>query len=338
MKRYKILLCLLAAMLLLPVSAQAAGRIDTDASATLTLTYRDGSTPLAAADFSIYRVAALDEYGAMHITKDFASYAPEISAENSSGDWRALAAALEGYVRRDEIPAADSGTTDQRGRLTFPTGGGTLLPGLYLVIGERLEQDGIYYDPTPFLILLPTEEDSGSGWSYDVSAAPKFTQTPVPEEGESVRRKVIKVWDDAGCEQLRPASVTVQLLRDGKVYDTVKLNQANNWRYEWTELDADHRWSLVEIRPDGYMVTISREGITFVVTNHRDAEDGAGDHDAPDVPDTPNRPSQPDQPDDGGRDDQPTLPQTGQLWWPVPLLLGAGAVLIVVGILRRKEE
>ncbi|MBO4289731.1 MAG: LPXTG cell wall anchor domain-containing protein [Lachnospiraceae bacterium] len=35
----------------------------------------------------------------------------------------------------------------------------------------------------------------------------------------------------------------------------------------------------------------------------------------------------------------PDIPQTGQLWWPVPLLAGVGAVLVLTGVLvRRKKE
>ena len=33
-----------------------------------------------------------------------------------------------------------------------------------------------------------------------------------------------------------------------------------------------------------------------------------------------------------------TLPQTGQLWWPVPILCAAGAGLIIVGMLMRKKN
>ncbi|MGI6177581.1 MAG: SpaA isopeptide-forming pilin-related protein [Eubacterium sp.] len=35
--------------------------------------------------------------------------------------------------------------------------------------------------------------------------------------------------------------------------------------------------------------------------------------------------------------DEPELPNTGQLWWPVPILLGAGAVLIAAGIVILKK-
>ena len=37
-----------------------------------------------------------------------------------------------------------------------------------------------------------------------------------------------------------------------------------------------------------------------------------------------------------GQSDGPRLPQTGQLWWPVPLLASAGAALMAAGILRRR--
>lgn len=36
--------------------------------------------------------------------------------------------------------------------------------------------------------------------------------------------------------------------------------------------------------------------------------------------------------------DKPHLPQTGQLWWPVPVLLGGGAILILLGVLLLKRR
>ena len=66
---------------------------------------------------------------------------------------------------------------------------------------------------------------------------------------------------------------------------------------------------------------VTREGITFVVTN-------TYDEDVPDEP-TPISPSEPDEP-------EPNLPQTGQLWWPVPLLICAGLLFVIVGLVRRR--
>ena len=79
----------------------------------------------------------------------------------------------------------------------------------------------------------------------------------------------MKVWEDDGTEA-RPESVTVQLLRNGEVYDTVTLSDENGWSHTWTGLDKDDTWQVVEADvPDDYTVTVTREGITFVVTNTR---------------------------------------------------------------------
>ena len=96
-----------------------------------------------------------------------------------------------------------------------------------------------------------------------------------------------------------------------------------------------------------------REGITFVMTNTlKEAE-------KPDEPEKPGEPEQeiPDQPTPGGPGEVPpgepeapmtlpdtpvptgpALPQTGQLWWPVPLLICAGLLFVVIGLVRRRES
>ena len=66
----------------------------------------------------------------------------------------------------------------------------------------------------------------------------------------------------------RPDAIIVQLLRDSQVYDTVTLNAGNNWRHTWVGLDDAFNWRVVEYEtPEGYTVTVEREGITFVMTN-----------------------------------------------------------------------
>ena len=149
-------LCLTALLaLLLPVQALAAGSIDLEQDCGLSLTYRDGQTPLAGAVFSLYRVADVDEYGELTVTEDFSPFSVDIRGENDEA-WRELAFTLEGYVLRDRVTPADSGKTDRKGTLSFPTPGTTLTPGLYLVLGQRHRQDGMIYDAQPFMVLLPT--------------------------------------------------------------------------------------------------------------------------------------------------------------------------------------
>ena len=40
--------------------------------------------------------------------------------------------------------------------------------------------------------------------------------------------------------------------------------------------------------------------------------------------------------DDPDNPEDPRLPQTGMLWWPVPVLAAAGLLLIVMGCIRRR--
>lgn len=328
MTRRKRTLVLLAAVLCLLTSvAQAVGSIDLTRKPTLTLTYRDGKTALSGAKFSIYRVADADETGELTVRSEFDEFDLDIRGKNDRR-WREMAQTLESYVLRRELTPADSGKTDKTGMLTFPTQGKTLAAGLYLVIGERHTQGGNDYDAEPFFALLPTQDLENNEWVYDVSANVKFGKTPVPDDGDTVTRKVLKVWDDDGAEDSRPREITVELLRNGKVYDTVKLSEKNNWRYTWLDLDADARWSVTEKTVSGYTVSITREGITFVVTNTKKP-------DRTDAPDTPVKPSNPSKPSSPAK---PTLPQTGAVWWHVEALALSGLVFLILGALDRKTE
>lgn len=322
MKRCKRISALLALLLaaVLAAPALAAGSVDLAEDVSLSVTCRDGSTPLAGMELRLYLVAAMDENGDLAVVSAF------------QGIDLQSAQTLAVYTQLAQLTPADTGTTDNQGQLTFPTGGKTLIPGLYLLTGSCHPQGGKTYAPTPYLVKLPTWDQTSGSWAYQVALSEKFDIDEVPDTPvvpATVTRKVLKVWDDAGCESLRPESVTVYLLRNGQVYDTVTLSAANEWRYTWTGLDAAYQWTVAEQRPQDYEVSITQAGVTFVVTNSRTPDTP----DTPDNPDSPDRPSAPDAPDTPV---QPTLPQTGQLWWPVPLLLCGGLVLLAAGLLRRR--
>lgn len=319
MKRIKCLaaalLSMLAVCLLLPLQALAAGSIDLNRDVSLTISYQDGNTPLVGAEFDIFLVATVDEYGELTTTKDFAQFNVNVRGKNDEA-WRTLASTLEGYVLRDGIAPTDSGKTNDEGLASFPTNGKSLTAGLYLVLGHRHTQNGFRYDPASFMVMLPGLDKENNIWVYDVTVNAKFDSSPIPDnpDDNTIDRKVLKVWADDGHEKDRPKEVIVQLLRDGKVYDTVTLNAANNWRHTWTALNDRYTWTIVEKELEGYTVEVTREGITFVVTNTYNEE----------IPDKPTTPT------------KPTLPQTGQLWWPVPVLIAVGMLFVVIGLVRRR--
>lgn len=329
MRKIRIVSLLMAALCLLGTFVQAAGRIDLSKNPTLTLSYQSGKTPLSGASFEIFRVASVDETGELHALADFSSFDFGLRGENDAA-WRKLSFTLEAFVQRRDITPDDAGKTGKDGKLTFPTGEKNLKPGLYLVTGARHEQGGYYYDAEPFFVMLPTQDTQKNEWVYDAAASVKYEKTPVPADDETITRKVLKIWEDDGHETKRPQSVTVELLKNGKLYDTVKLSAKNNWRYSWTDLDASARWTLTERTVDGYTSSVSREGITFVVTNTYKT-----DEKTPERPSTPSTPSNPSSPASSGR---PTLPQTGAVWWPVGLLAALGLVFLIAGALDRKRN
>lgn len=348
-----ILAILLIATMMVPATALAAGKIDLDRPVSLTLSCKtDNGTPLSGQPYDIYQIADVDAYGELTVLEAFESFDVNIRGKNDEA-WRTLASTLEGYVKQSvyqgNLKSTDSGKTDEQGNLTFPTSASNpLKPGLYLVMGHYFIQGSFHYEPEPFLIMLPGIDMEKNQWVYDAFAKPKQESGMVVFPPSYISRKVLKVWDDSGKEDLRPKSVTVHLLQDGKVYDTVQLSASNNWRWSWDELSDGYSWNVVEEVSGDYSVGITQEGITFVVKNTYIEEP-----EEPEEPVTPENPDKPGKPDDSLNVDDPNtptgsndlkdpngpkLPQTGMLWWPVPAMAALGLLFLAAGILYRRKE
>lgn len=349
-RMFPALVCLVLLAAFLSVPARAIDPVELSRTVTLTVDFRDGDDALPGARFNLYRAADMGRFAEFTLAGDFADYPVEIDGLDADG-WKTAAVTLANYALRDGLTPLDSGVTDREGRLTFPTGETVLTPGLYLLLGGATTVNGYRYTPAPLLISLPNRAAEEHQWTYDVTVSPKFDRTTTGGGGGSstVDRKVLKVWKDGGSED-RPESIQVQLLKDGKVADTVTLSAKNNWRHTWKDLSSKSNWQVVEKEtPEGYTVTVTREGITFVMTNtlkepaepDNPGEPKEPDKDIPDEP-IPGGPGEtppeepveiPNQPVPGG----PALPQTGQLWWPVPVLACAGLALFLLGWVRREQ-
>lgn len=333
---YRKIICSLLAVIffLIPVQCFAANSVDVNRNSTITVYFRDEKTPIVGAKFNLYLVAECDKNGRLTVTQDFKNYRVDFDIDDKEA-LQTLAQTLEGYALRDDIAPLDSGTTDANGILVFPTSGKELKPGLYLVTGERHTQNDKIYDATPFIVSIPSEDSETGKLNYDVTVVPKYIFKLTPSVPDKEIYKVIKLWDDDGCESDRPEQITVELLRDGELYETIVLNEANRWTYRWESLEGGYDWSVAEDTPEGYVVSITQEGTTFIVTNkHRDSETPS----EPSTPVTTTKPS--DSETTTGQSTPPTeerVPQTGQLWWPVPMLVSLGVLLIVVGLIRRKN-
>lgn len=323
--------------------------IDPEQEVTLTLFYKDQSVSIVGAEFQLYQAGDISESGTLELSGEFASYPVSLENLDSTG-WKNLAETLTGYVRRDGILPVDEARTNEYGVLKFPGEQESLKPGLYLIVGKRHVQNGKVYTAEPFLAGIPDQNEALGEWAYDVTAIPKHENSS--DDSGTVKRKVLKVWKDEGYTYKRPKEITVRLLKDGAVYDTVTLTEKEQWRYTWENLDSGYEWLVVEDNVKNYTVSTGKEGITFVVTNtyvppkkdDSGGSDGGGGGNTPDKPEPSGN--------SGGSSETtttlgegemplaslPNLPQTGQLWWPVPLLVMAGLICVIVGCWMRKDH
>lgn len=126
---------------------------------------------------------------------------------------------------------------------------------------------------------------------------------PVPDP-EPVDLSVKKVWSDTDNKNgSRPDSVTVTLYNGDEAVEKVTLSAENNWAYAWEDLDGSGDWSVLETGiPKGYTPSYRTENGVVTITNTA------------------------------------TLIQTGQLNWPIPVLGGLGALMLLCGILVLKKR
>lgn len=319
MNNFKRLLSALLCVVLLSTCVYA-GEINPGKTCALTVRCKHTVEDVA---YAIWRVAEVDADVRFRYVSPFKNKG--FHSANDHDDWEDTAETLAGYVERERIAPLAIAETNARGNATFEK----LKTGLYLVLGEPYTYDGKTYEQDSFLIALPTRSDNTQPWEYDVTTIRK-PAGQVEHPTQKVDVEVLKIWSgDDGI--LRPASVTVQLLQNGQVYDTVTLNRRNNWEHRWTELPAGFVWRVTEAQvPAGYSVLVQRNGNKFVIINTYD------------VPEEPQKPKPPedfeDIPDDDVPLDKPKLPETGTSQWIVPLLLSAGALLFLLGLLRRRQE
>lgn len=290
-------------------------RIDTSAETSVTATFAPEQTgPLKDVAFRLYKVAEVSDTVRFTPTQAFDGAAVDLNDVPSASAWADMAVTLLAYAQAEGISPAASAATDAAGQVRFSG----LTVGLYLLAGDSTVVGDYAYAPGASMLLLPTllEDDT---WDYAPSVSVKCTRTFVPTYQDVT---VKKVWSD-GSRSSRPSGVDIQLLRDGVVLETVTLNQGNNWTYTWQDLPASYEgqtgkklyaYTVNETAvPTGYRVSVNQNGQTFTVTNTY-----------------PTSPSTKD----------PTLPQTGTLNWPIPVLAVTGMALVAAGwyLVSRKRE
>ena len=271
-------------ILMIPVYGMAP--VETDKPCTVTIEGYPGD----GGHFYLYKIADVDETMAYTLTSDFEQFKDKIINVLDPDEWPVIAETLSNYVSDGSIVASYEGDysgDETTGRLVFSN----IETGLYLILSDPVEVPRKASDPpnvekrqywtTPMIITAPNAviPESGSHntadieeWEYEFSLIPKYDCKVITYE--DVDYKVVKQWQDSDLEK-RPRSVTVNLLKDGKVQEQVVLDQSNNWNYSWTGLDDGSVWTVQEVNiPTGYTVTITKNQTIFTIKNAKPPNTG----------------------------------------------------------------
>ena len=129
------------------------------------------------------------------------------------------------------------------------------------------------YDTAVFdVTVYITNKEDGNGLEMTVIA---YRQEEGAEKSDIVIKNfyktpvnvtAVKQWNT--ISETHPDSVTVNLLKDGEVYDTVVLNEENDWQNAWNRLSDEFTWTVEEVEvPEGYEVSYATEGEVTTITN-----------------------------------------------------------------------
>ncbi len=261
------------------------------------------SVPVEGMNYKLYKIGAYTD-NKYQLDEKYSQYQVDLYSETAA---YTLASMMSDD---DSVEVYAQAKTDDKFNAVF-----TDLPeAVYLLVGESVLNDHTRYTSLPSLVTVPTFENDDT--LYDVVINDKYESTSYTDVS------VLKVWEGDN-DKVRPKSIDVQLLENGKVYETVTLSESNNWSYSWNLLAETSVWTVKEVNvPKDYVLSISSSPVnnntlSFVIKNT---------YETPETTQPTTTPT------------EPHIPQTGQVWWPVTVLLGAGVCLVLIGILRRKKN
>lgn len=306
--QFFISLCLITALIYtMSPCVFAVAEFDVNTPCSVTLDCSSNSNGMGNMLFHLYRVADGSEATGFTLSGDFAEYRVNLRNLDDSG-WSAAAYTLAAYTVPDNIQPIQSATANGSRYIDFDK----LSNGLYLLVGESVTINDNIYTAVPTLVSLP-DLQADNTWIYDLNIKPKFVVQNVLNPHHTVDVSVVKIWNDDGHTEMRPDSIEINLLCNGKLYERRNLTAEDYWRHTWMGLSSDCNWSVVERNvSDEYTVISAADNTMLTITNTSTNKT----YSKPDTKDwvTSN-----------------TLPQTGLLWWPVSLMAASGSLIFGFG-------
>lgn len=307
---------LVLCLCLMPLGVQAANTSEAvepivpENLCALTLTYGYGQKTFADVPVKLYKIAEVSADMQYSLTDTFAPTGLILNQVQTAGEWEVIRSTLEAYILSHGIAPEEVLVTDPQGQAQFRELG----TGMYFsVVDPVLREDGHYLFDSA-LIALPGLGQDGY-WQYEVEVHGKAEVLPPVDPDEKIEFRVLKLWKGDEGRTDRPQSVEAEIFRDGVSWKTVVLSEENHWAYSWSAEDDGAVWSVAEPNvPQGYTVTVTMKGSSFVLTNTRI----------------------PDQPDDPG--DSPQTGDTTNILVYILLMAASGTLLILLGITRKRKS
>ena len=335
----------------LEVSARNA--IDLSKKGSLTVTYKYGDMLFDGVQSHIYKIGSVTDTGKFSLNPEFEVRSPikDLNTINdpnrAQNQWDEVRDAIIPYVVAG-TPTANA--VSSHGQAVYKD----LELGLYLVHTDNLNNDDCTYVFTSFIVSIPQLGDNDE-WIYDGAQYISEATSKCEKYDNDIKYELRKRWRDEGYENLRPTSISVTIKKDGEEYKRVTLSSSNDWYYSWRDMPG-HVWEFEESVSGDYTgsldKTIARDGTVVIYT----LTNGYNPPNTPPPP--PNNPPPPPNNPPGNPPGNPPdfpdvlgavrnlpavlgarrLPQTGQLWWPLPILLIAGVFFIIKGIRKNHKN
>ena len=342
---------LMASLGMFSVKSYARNAVDLTKKGSLSVTYKFGDDMLFdGVQSHIYKIGSVTEIGEFTLDPDYAGLTSiSINSIKDQGQWKQVLDDVRPTAVLNHQPSYTA--VSQNGKAVFA---GVQL-GLYLIETEDVIKDDCRYVFSSFLITVPQLGDDDE-WIYD--GAQYIAEATAKCEKFDINREVEfelhKRWNDSGNENVRPTSISVLIKRNGEEYKRVTLNSGNGWSYSWKDKPG-YIWDFEETIEGNnpYTVSVNKneddDGLMVVYTmtntynNTTPPPPGPPGTPPGGPPNTP--PGPPQFPDVlGAIRELPAvlgarrLPQTGQLWWPLPILLIVGIFFIVKGIRKNHKK
>lgn len=268
-----------------------------DISSTIYIDYTYNDTPLDDVEFKLYHIAETNEDGEYETLERFSHFEIDYDQLTDETYWIQVSNNLDNYISINNLEPDQGFISDGLGQYEA----NDLEEGYYIIQAKNKVDDTVVYFSSPVLILVGYFENDIDMWLYYFTVQPKISQV-LAEELESV--SVEKIWENVSSTSLIPEEIEVQLYCDGELYDTVTLNEENEWFYLWSDVDPTATWGIVELTEfDDYEVNYDRTLNSFAIYNTYVGE---------------------------GLEE---LPQTGSFAHVIPVYAGIGVGLILLGAL-----